>query len=144
MPRAKKRQKKLPEILSAVVYPLSLAILQRPSAAVCERYLSSRSPPDHLLYQMLNIVPVCGGGSDFTCDASTCARAGRLFLRMIFLTFRSAGGATSLLVVVRAVDVDVDGSSGSFWEAGIDCGVAVSTSAILDMCVGRYCTTCNR
>lgn len=62
-------------------------MLQRPGAAVLERYLSSRSPPDHLLYQMLKIVPVCGGGSDFIVDGSTCGRAGRRFLRMIVLVF---------------------------------------------------------
>lgn len=37
-------------------------------------------------------------------EGSTCGRAGRRFLRMTFLTFRSAGAASSILVVVRAVD----------------------------------------
>lgn len=50
-------------------------------------YASSRSPPDHLLYQMLKIVPVCGGGSVLNVAGSTCGRAGRLFFFMIFLTF---------------------------------------------------------
>lgn len=54
-----------------MVYPLSLAMLHLPFAAVLERYLSSLSPPDHLLYQMLNVVPVCGGGSDERKDGST-------------------------------------------------------------------------
>ena len=60
-------------------------------------------------------------------EGSTCGRAGRFFFRMIFLTFLSAGAATSLLVVVRAVeDSSTSASTGSI--AG---GVAVSTSAIL-------------
>lgn len=90
-------------------------MLQRPSAAVLERYLSSRSPPDHLLYQMLKIVPVCGGGSDLIVDGSTCGRAGRRFLRMIVLVFlgwrapsssvglEDAMRSEAFLVVVRDV-----------------------------------------
>lgn len=90
-------------------------MLQRPGAAVLERYLSSRSPPDHLLYQMLKIVPVCGGGSDLIVDGSTCGRAGRRFLRTIVLVFLGWEGASSsvgledgtrsdaLFVVVREV-----------------------------------------
>ena len=69
--------------------------MQRPGAAVLERYLSSRSPPDHLLYHMLKIVPVCGGGSDFIVDGSTCGRAGRLFLRIIVLVFLGWGTPAS-------------------------------------------------
>lgn len=46
-------------------------MLQRPAAWVFERYLSSRSPPDHLLYQMLKMVPVWGGGSDLMVEGST-------------------------------------------------------------------------
>jgi hypothetical protein len=105
-PLAKKRQKKLPGVLSAAVQPESLRMLQREGAAVLERYASSRSPPDHLLYHILKIVPVCGGGSDFMVDGSTCGRAGRRFRRMSFVFF--AGGSEeeredSLLVVVRAL-----------------------------------------
>lgn len=100
IPLAKNRQKYDPVTLSARVYPVSLATLQRPFAAFCDRYLSSRSPPDHLLYQMLKIVPVCGGGSDLISAGSICGRAGRFFLRMIFLTFRCVGSATSSVVVV--------------------------------------------
>lgn len=70
-------------------------MLQRPGAAVLERYLSSRSPPDHLLYQILKIVPVCGGGSDFIVDGSTCGRAGRRFLRIIVLVFLGWGTSSS-------------------------------------------------
>lgn len=39
------------------------------------------------MYQILKIVPVCGGGSDFIVEGSTCGRAGRRFLRMIVLVF---------------------------------------------------------
>jgi hypothetical protein len=111
-PLAKKRQKKLPGVLSAAVQPESLRMLQREGAAVLERYASSRSPPDHLLYHILKIVPVCGGGSDFMVDGSTCGRAGRRFRRMSFVFF--AGGSEeeredSLLVVVRALQ----------WFAGV-------------------------
>ena len=109
MPRAKNRQKYEPGVLSAVVQPLSFLILHRLRAAVLDRYASSRSPPDHLLYQMLKIVPVWGGGSDLRVEASTCGRAGRRFRRMSFVFF--AGGSpfsvdvrvVSLLVVVRAL-----------------------------------------
>lgn len=94
MPRAKNKQKYDPVTLSALVYPLSFAMLHRPFAAVWDRYLSSRSPPDHLLYQMLKIVPVCGGGSDLMSAGSICGRAGRFFLRMIFLTFFPADGCS--------------------------------------------------
>lgn len=68
-------------------------------------YLSSRSPPAHLLYQILKIVPVCGGGSSLIRAGSICGRAGRFFLRMIFLTFFAPEGwisATSCVVVVSA------------------------------------------
>jgi hypothetical protein len=68
------------------VYPESFATLQRPCAAVCDRYLSSRSPPLHLLYQMLKMVPVGGGASVLNVAASTCGRAGRRLRRIIFLT----------------------------------------------------------
>lgn len=88
--------------MSALVYPVSFAMLHLPFAAFCEAYLSSRSPPDHLLYQMLKMVPVCGGGSDLMSAGSICGRAGRFFLLMIFFTFLTAGSATSLLVVVSA------------------------------------------
>ena len=64
-------------------------MLHRLIAAVLERYLSSRSPPDHLLYQMLKTVPVCGGGSDLRAAGSTCGRAGRRLRRIIFFVFFS-------------------------------------------------------
>ena len=69
-----------------------------------ERYLSSLSPPDHLLYQMLKIVPVCGGGSLLNVLESTCGLAGRRLRLIIFLTFFSAGGATVVTVVVEVDD----------------------------------------
>lgn len=83
-------------------------MLHREGAAVLDRYASSRSPPDHLLYHMLKIVPVCGGGSDVMVEGSTCGRAGRRFRRMSFVFL--AGGSEedredSLLVVVRALSV---------------------------------------
>lgn len=80
-------------------------MLHRPFAARCEVYLSSRSPPAHLLYQMLKMVPVCGGGSDLISAGSICGRAGRFFLRMIFFTFLapdSCVSAISFVVVVSA------------------------------------------
>lgn len=64
--------------------------------------VSSGHIPDHLLYQILNTVPVWTGVSDLTNAGSICTRAGRFFLRMIFLTFLSVGGATSVLVVASA------------------------------------------
>jgi len=60
-------------------------------------------------------------------DGSTWGRAGRLFFRMIVLTFLSAGAATSLLVVVRAKEV----SFVSVSKGAIVGGVSVSTLAIL-------------
>lgn len=88
--------------MSAFVYPVSLAMLHLPFAAFWDAYLSSRSPPDHLLYQMLKMVPVWGGGSDLMSAGSICGRAGRFFFLIIFFTFLTAGSATSLLVVVSA------------------------------------------
>jgi hypothetical protein len=44
-------------------------------------------------------------------EGSTCGRAGRRFLRMIFFTFLSAGAATSVLVIRRAVDPSYGSSS---------------------------------
>lgn len=45
-------------------------------------------------------------------DGSTWGGAGRRFLRMIFLTLRSVGAATSWDVVVRAVEICSESSSG--------------------------------
>jgi hypothetical protein len=117
-------------------------MLQRPAAWVLERYLSSRSPPDHLLYQMLKMVPVWGGGSEVMVLGSTWGRAGRRFLRMIFLTLRSGGAATSWEVVVRAVDSSGESFSGCASEAA----GAWSTSAIVvvvgldggGLCLSRF------
>lgn len=119
-------------------------MLQRPAAWVLERYLSSRSPPDHLLYQMLKIVPVWGGGSDFIVDGSTCGRAGLRFLRMIFLVFLTSGSpwlfSTSSLsgsVIVRSVDgvmVDCCGGSVRSWsDEGVIAGGEISTSVMMSM-----------
>lgn len=121
-------------------------MLQRPGAAVLERYLSSRSPPDHLLYQMLKIVPVCGGGSDFIVDGSTCGRAGRRFLRIIVLVFLGWGAPASsvglgkgttrsevLFVVIREVSWACspgDDGAESILE-GMLGGIELSTSAIM-------------
>lgn len=88
--------------MSAFVYPVSFAMLHLPFAAFWEAYLSSRSPPDHLLYQILKMVPVWGGGSDLMSSGSICGRAGRFFFLMIFFTFLAAGSATSLLVAASA------------------------------------------
>lgn len=63
-------------------------MLQRPSACDFEMYLSSRSPPDHLLYQMLKTVPVWAGiAPPLKVAGSTCARAGRRFFLADFLGF---------------------------------------------------------
>ena len=85
--------------MSPRVYPESVAMLQRPGAAVLERYLSSRSPPDHLLYQILKIVPVWGGGSDLIVEGSTCGRAGRRLRRMIVFVFLGAERESSVTVI---------------------------------------------
>ena len=123
-------------------------MLQRPGAAVFDRYLSSRSPPDHLLYQMLKMVPVCGGGSDFMVEGSTCGRAGRRLRRIIFLVFFTSEMLSSAvvegmrelasLVVVRAaLDSGLwrcgdEGSEGEdFFEGMMGGGIEVSTSAML-------------
>lgn len=63
-------------------------------------------------------------------EGSTCGRAGRFFLRRIFLTLRSIGAETSLLVVVRAVDC----SSGCASESAVVGAIGVPTSAILFGC----------
>lgn len=61
-------------------------------------------------------------------EGSTCGRAGRFFLRMIFLTLRSAGAATSVEVVeVRAMVASSEGGS----KVAIVGGGAVSTSILL-------------
>lgn len=111
MPRAKNKQKYDPGTLSARVYPLSLATLQRDGAACWERYLSSRSPPDHLLYQMLNTVPVCGGCWGLTCSGSTWARAGRRFRRIIFLGFFCAVVVSSVVAATARAVSDDEGLS---------------------------------
>ena len=60
IPLAKKRQKYDPGILSALVYPESLAILHRVSAcSLAEK--GSLSPPDHFEYHILYVWPVCFG-----------------------------------------------------------------------------------
>lgn len=67
---------------------------------------------------------------------STWGRAGRRFLRMIFLTLRSGAVVTSEEVVVRAVE-------GSSEEACSGCasaaGGACSTSAIVEVVGGWRC-----
>lgn len=120
-------------------------MLQRPAAACLERYLSSRSPPDHLLYQMLKIVPVWGGGSDLMVEGSTWGRAGRRLRRMIFFTFFSVSGTVgvrvvSVLVVVREVLVGGGMVSSSIRSVesvpdGMVAGGRVSTSAMLEFCL---------
>lgn len=84
-------------------------MLTRFGALVLERRESSRSPPDHLLYQMLKIVPVWGGGSDFRVDGSTWTRAGRRFLRRTVLVFLA--GADEGVSVVRSVEEGVRGAA---------------------------------
>jgi hypothetical protein len=103
-PRAKKRQKYEPGTLSARVYPESRATLHLPFAWCLEASASSLSPPDHLLYQMLKIVPVCGGGSVLNVLGSCCGRAG-LRLRLITLVLRTFCTVPSPLVVASAVSV---------------------------------------
>ena len=61
IPRAKKRQKYEPGVLSALVYPESLAILHLVSACSLVENGSLLSPPDHLLYHILYVWPVCFG-----------------------------------------------------------------------------------
>lgn len=114
------------------MYPLSLAMLHRPLAAVWERYLSSRSPPDHLLYQMLKMVPVWGGGSDLIRAGSIWGRAGRFLRRMIFLTFLPAAAAAAGCGSATSVGVVVVSASSS-WGAAASCAsvdvVVVSASS---------------
>lgn len=126
-----------------------MAILQRPGAAVFDKYLSSRSPPDHLLYHMLKMVPVCGGGSDFMVEGSTCGRAGRRLRRRIVLVFLGwemlssvvVGGMSEveLLVGVRAAlgsglwRSEDEGDEGEGIIEGMMGGIEVSTSDMLSM-----------
>lgn len=89
---------------------------------------------------MLKIVPVCGGGSDFIVEGSTCGRAGRRFRRMSFVFF--AGGSEevredSLLAVVRALLVvsvvgSWSGDAERFRDGEVDANVvrACTTSAM--------------
>ena len=62
---------------------------------------------------MLKIVPVCGGGSDFMVEGSTCGRAGRRFRRITFLVFLVSGSSdgAETVVVLSAVVRSVIGSS---------------------------------
>lgn len=105
-PRAKNKQKYDPGTLSARVYPESRATLHLPLAWCFEASASSLSPPDHLLYQMLKIVPVCGGGSVLNVLGSCCGRAG-LRLRLMILVFLTFWTVPSLFVVASAVSVTV-------------------------------------
>ena len=120
-------------------------MLHRFTAAVFDRLASSLSPPDHLLYQILKIVPVWGGGSDLIVLGSTCGRAGRRFRRMSFVFF--AGGSpfsvvseVSLFVVVNAVLDELVAGCGSVsgdadrfrdGEGGAKLVWACTTSAML-------------
>jgi hypothetical protein len=133
-------QKNEPGILSARVYPLSFEMLHREEAGVFERYLSSRSPPDHLLYQMLKIVPVCGGGSDVKVDGSAWGLAGLLLRRIILVFFWASGSVAEVSEgLVRAVSGDGSASSaesiGS--EGSVDVGIvdccADSTSVMVSV-----------
>ena len=53
------------------------------------------------MYQMLKMVPVWGGGSDFDVEGSTWGRAGRRLRRMIFFVFFS-----SVVTIVSVVFVE--------------------------------------
>lgn len=127
------------------MYPLSLAMLHRPLAAVWERYLSSRSPPDHLLYQMLKMVPVWGGGSDLISAGSICGRAGRFLRRMIFLTFLPAAAAAGCgSGSTTSVGVVLVSASSSSWGAASSCAsvdVVVVASASSSSWGAASCTS---
>ena len=83
---------------------------------------------------MLNIVPVCGGGSVLNVEGSCCGRAGRLFrfIILVFFTFctvPSVGATRSVLVVIRAPSAGRDVSSKpSVWVIS---GAAASTIAMV-------------
>lgn len=66
---------------------MSLAILHRPFAG---SLVWTRSPPLHLLYQLLNMVPVCGGGWVLRRDGSTWTLA--VFGREPFVLLGFLGG----------------------------------------------------
>ena len=113
---------------------------QREGAAVLERYLSSRSPPDHLLYQMLKIVPVAAGASGLKVAGSTCGLAGRRLRRMIFLIFLPSALVvmSGVSVVVGMMEVDgFEGSSVRSFDAGAVAvvGGGVCTSAMVAVVV---------
>ena len=90
---------------------------------------------------MLKMVPVCGGGADLR-GVATCGRAGRRFLRSIFLVFFCEGSASeglgardvSLFVVVRSVEV---------WGGGDGAGedVVAGSSAVESMASGTGAST---
>lgn len=78
---------------------------------------------------MLKIVPVCGGGSDFIVEGSTCGRAGRRLRRRTVFVFLG-------WVVMKAVLVS------GLWRNGVEDGEGVegmmggieaSTSVMLPM-----------
>lgn len=76
---------------------------------------------------MLKIVPVCGGGSVLNVEGSTCGRAGRLFFRMIFLTFLPSAlmyVPSSVFVIVMSVDVAVSATGES---AAVDAEVVITS-----------------
>lgn len=85
---------------------------------------------------MLKIVPVWGGGSDFTVAGSTCGRAGLRFRRIIFFAFFS-GSVASVVVVVREVSAGFETvSSVEDVEAFPSC-VIVSGPDEVEGAVGR-------
>lgn len=142
IPRAKKRQKYDPGVLSAFVYPLSRDITQREGAAVWERYLSSRSPPLHLLYQIFQIVPVGGAASCLKVAGSTCGRAGRRLRRIIFLIFLPSALVVIMVCSVvrgtRSVEAEVEGSAVVSGAVDAAAGGGDCTSAMVKLERGFY------
>ena len=73
---------------------------------------------------MLKIVPVWGGGSDFTVEGSTWGRAGRRF-RRISLVFFCGGSRDDDVGKARAFEVEGDGEAERLREGGLG-GAAMS------------------
>lgn len=126
-------------------------MLQRPSACDLEMYLSSRSPPDHLLYQMLKTVPVCAGiAPPLKVAGSTWARAGRRFFFVDFLgfvtvvegdAFGSAGSEVLRRVVSAPTSVSVAAGASSSGEASRDIGCGDGerrASSEVSITVGKF------
>jgi hypothetical protein len=94
------------------------------------------------LYQILKIVPVCGGGSEVMVDGSTCGRAGRRLRRINLVFF--CGGSTSVeaFCVAKAWERSFEEEGGRSSKGGEAGRVEVSTSAMLSTANDKFFEQC--